>query len=204
MMQAYIPSIKLFAPEILYHCKGVLAYDNHQSAGSKTTRLRNINTKNQYFYIDIPDITTFLLLDCPITKQPSYILEHLLADTAISTLFTADGRDFFHKLELYLSDNGLSDDIVAAQEQIKLFYDEKRSSVLELTAISYLSLISNLARGNDPSIVSSYLSSLGISGLVFKESGTVNHNAYFLFNPKKDAVIKGIIRVDIRESLVAS
>jgi hypothetical protein len=203
-MQAYIPAVKLFLPETRCGCKGIVAYDNHRSAGSRTVRLRNTATKNQYVSLHIPEITTFLSLEHAMAQQPSYVLEHILTEKALSTLFTVEGRAFFHNLDRYLAENGLTGDMVTAQTEMMNFYDKKRSAIRELTSSAYISLITQLARGHHPAIVASYLSCFGISGLVFKEPGTPQQNAFLLFNPRRDAVIKEIIRMDIRESRMVS
>jgi hypothetical protein len=196
-MQAFIPSntLFLFPAAARYGCQGVAAYSGGATALSKTSRRKNVMSKNQYFRVNIPDVHTFLDAHCPIAKQPPYILKKILAAPSLSLLYTAEAEDFMDRLAVYLAETG-NDNGETAQIEINKFYDDKRHSIKDLSAVSYINLIKTLARGHSPAIASSYLSHIGISGLAFHENiaDDKTEKVFFLFNPRRDVLIKEIIR----------
>jgi hypothetical protein len=206
-MQAFIPSntLFLFPAATRYGCQGVTAYSSSATALSKTSRRKNVMSKNQYFRVNIPDVHTFLDTHYPIAKQPPYVLKRILAAPSLSLLYTTEAKDFMDRLAAYLAETG-NDNSEAAQTEINTFYEDKRRAIKDLNSVSYINLIKTLACGHSPAIVSSYFSHIGIPGLSFHENiaDGKTEKAYLLFNPRRDVLIKEIIRVFIPETSAVS
>lgn len=202
-MQAFIPSQSLFHTEIRYNCEGITAYEDQRAAGEKSLRRRNVMAKNQYFSVIIPDETRFLESSSLISKQPDYIINQIFGVTSLSLLYAAEEKDFTDRLAIYLMDNGALDNPDAAEAEITNFYNHKREAVKELDALAYIDLIKNLAKNPAPAVVSAYLSHIGISGLIIHEPDRKGRS-FLLFNPRKDVVIKEVIRTIIPGTKLAS
>jgi hypothetical protein len=137
-------------------------------------------------------------------EQSTFVLERALADSSLSLLFSAEGKDFMGRLAAYLTDAGSYDDPEAAQAEIAKFYDKKRDTLKNLDAPAYLNLIESLAGEHSPAVVSAYLSHIGMSGLLSGHSDESDGRFFFLFNPRRDVVITEIIRTTIPAALSAS
>jgi hypothetical protein len=198
-MQAFIPSRALFYAQNRCGCEGVTAYECRAAAESKTSRRANSLAKCQYFRAEIPDESSFLAVDEPMPRQPRRVLDLILAESSLSLLYAAEVRDFTGRLGAYLSENGLCGDPEAARAETVKFYEGKRGIIKKLNSAAYLDLIKNLAAERSPAAASAYLSHIGIPGLLFHEPD-ISGRSYLMFNPRRDAVIKEIIRTAVPAS----
>jgi hypothetical protein len=204
-MEAFIPAEALFNAEIRLHCRGVIAYESRSAAGMKTSRLRNVRSKNQYFRVEIPRENAFLNLldaDSPLVKQPPDVLSRVLDAPSLSLLYAAEEKNFTARLAAYLAENGSSDDGEAARIEIERFYAAKRETIKTLSVRSYIDLIRRSVKGNNaPAATAAYLSHIGAAGLAFREPRSDGGSrAFLLFNPRRDAVVKEIIRAVVPET----
>jgi hypothetical protein len=203
-MVAYIPSESLYQTIIIFGCEGVLAYDSHLTAGTRTSRRKNVTAKNQYFSVSIPDRETFIDADRSMTNQTPYVLHRVLDTPALSLLFTSELRGFMDRLGAFLTESGSPDNPEAAQTEISRFYDKKREQIKKTDAKSYIELITRLAKDRSPAVVASYLSqSALVTGLTFREPSS-GGQTYLLFNPRRDVIIKEIVRAAIPETRLVS
>jgi hypothetical protein len=203
-MLVFIPADMLFTSEIRCHCRGVASYENQAAAAEKTARLRNTLAKNQYFSAAVPDETTFISTGLPLAQQPAPILERVLSDSSLPLLYAAEGKDFMGRLDACLTETGSSSGPEAVQAEIIKFYNQKRDAIKSLDASAYLDLIERSAKAHDPATVSAYLSHIGISGLVSGDSAGPRGRVFFLVNPRRDAVIREIIRIAVPKTGSAS
>jgi hypothetical protein len=195
-MLVFIPSGNLFRAETRYGCEGVAAYENRSAAETKTARRKNALVKNQYFRAEIPDEPSFLVINKLIRRQHRFILDRVLSESSLSLLYGAGRREFAGRLAAYLSETESPVRAEAARVETEKFYNAKREGVKKLDALSYTALINAAAGDRGPAVVSSYLSHIGIAGLVFQEpeAGKDVSRAFLIFSPRRDAVIKEIVR----------
>jgi hypothetical protein len=200
-MRAFIPAEALFQKTVFHNCEGIAAYETREAAGRKTGR-RHIPAKNRYYSVVIPDRNTFIDLNLPMDGQPPYVLQCVLSAPSLSLLFTAEEAGFMDRLGAYLAEKGSPDGPEEALRETAAFYDAKREIIKGLGAEGYLELIKSkiTAAEHKETVVSSYLSQSGISGLIFRPGDAPREHVFLLFNPRRDALIKEIIRAVVPET----
>ena len=77
-----------------------------------------------------------------------------------------------------------------AQEELKKFYDSKAYELKKLmSTYSLIQFITEKAKRNDMAITSSFLSMIGINGVIYSED---NNERALIFDAKNKILLKGV------------
>lgn len=82
---------------------GVITSFSEEDAMNLTIRRRHLETRNEWFDIEIPDRSTFLNLDSLLEENPQECLNSLFSTKALSFLFyDGGGRNFLSRCQSLL------------------------------------------------------------------------------------------------------
>ena len=100
---------------------------SEEDAMNLTIRRRHLETRNEWFDIEIPDRKTFLNLDSLLEENPKECLDSLFSTKALSFLFYDEGQKFFKQMpKLVESKTSVQEERnILAQKELKNFYDSK-------------------------------------------------------------------------------
>lgn len=171
---------------------GVITSFSEEDAMNLTIRRRHLETRNEWFDIEIPGRSTFLNLDNLIEENPKECLDSLYSTKAISFLFYDEGQKLFKQMsELIETKTSVQEEKnILAQKELKNFYDSKAEELKKLmSTYSLIQFITERARGNDMAITSSFLSMIGINGIIYSED---NNERALIFDAKNKILLKGI------------
>lgn len=171
---------------------GVITSFSEEDAMNLTIRRRYLETRNEWFDIEIPDRKTFLNLDSLLEENPKECLDSLFSTKALSFLFYDEGQKFFKDMiGLIESKTSIQDEKnILAQKELKNFYDSKIEELRKLVSTySLIQFITEKARGNDMAITSSFLSMVGINGIIYSED---NNERALIFDAKNKIMLKKI------------
>lgn len=171
---------------------GVITSFSEEDAMNLTIRRRHLETRNEWFDIEIPDRSTFLNLDNLLEENPQECLDSLFSTKALSFLFYDEGQKLFKQMpQIIDSKTSIEEEKnTLAQEELKKFYDSKADELKKLiSTYSLIQFITERAKRNDMAITSSFLSMIGINGIIYNED---NNERALIFDAKNKIILKGI------------
>lgn len=171
---------------------GVITSFSEEDAMNLTIRRRHLETRNEWFDIEIPDRSTFLNLDNLLEENPQKCLDSLFSKKALSFLFYDEGQKLFKQLpQIIDSKTSIEEEKnTLAQEELNKFYDSKADELKKLiSTYSLIQFITERAKKNDMAITSSFLSMIGINGIIYNED---NNERALIFDAKNKIILKGI------------
>ena len=171
---------------------GVITSFSEEDAMNLTIRRRHLETRNEWFDCEIPDRSTFLNLDSLLEENPQECLDALFSTKALSFLFYDEGQKLFKQLpQIIESKTSVEEEKnTLAQEELKKFYDSKAYELKKLmSTYSLIQFITEKAKRNDMAITSSFLSMIGINGVIYSED---NNERALIFDAKNKILLKGV------------
>lgn len=171
---------------------GVITSFSEEDAMNLTIRRRHLETRNEWFDIEIPDRSTFLNLDNLLEENPQECLDSLFSTKALSFLFYDEGQKLFKQMpQIIDSKTSIEEEKnTLAQEELKKFYDSKADELKKLiSTYSLIQFITERAKRNDMAITSSFLSMIGINGIIYNED---NNERALIFDAKNKIILKGL------------
>ena len=171
---------------------GVITSFSEEDAMNLTIRRRHLETRNEWFDIEIPDRSTFLNLNSLLEENPQECLDSLFSTKALSFLFYDEGQKLFKQLpQIIESKTSVEEEKnTLAQEELKKFYDSKAYELKKLmSTYSLIQFITEKAKRNDMAITSSFLSMIGINGGIYSED---NNERALIFDAKNKILLKGV------------
>ena len=188
--KAYIATTNYIRKVKLPFGVGVITSFTEEDAMNLTIRRRHLETRNEWFDIEIPNRKTFLNLDSLLEENPKECLDSLFSTKALSFLFYDEGQTLFKQMpELVESKTSVQEERnILAQKELKRFYDSKAAELKSLMSVySLIQFITDRARGNDMAITSSFLSMIGINGIIYSED---NNERALIFDAKRKIFLK--------------
>lgn len=188
--KAYIATTNYIRKVKLPFGVGVITSFTEEDAMNLTIRRKHLETRNEWFDIEIPDRKTFLNLDSLLEENPRECLDSLFSTKALSFLFYDEGQSLFKQMpELVESKTAVQEERnILAQKELKKFYDSKAAELKSLMSVySLIQFITERARGNDMAITSSFLSMIGINGIIYSED---NNERALIFDAKRKIFVK--------------
>lgn len=188
--KAYIATTNYIRKVKLPFGVGVITSFTEEDAMNLTIRRKHLETRNEWFDIEIPDRKTFLNLDSLLEENPKECLDSLFSTKALSFLFYDEGQTLFKQMpELVESKTSVQEERnILAQKELKRFYDSKVAELKSLMSVySLIQFITERARGNDMAITSSFLSMIGINGIIYSED---NNERALIFDAKRKIFVK--------------
>lgn len=171
---------------------GVITSFSEEDAMNLTIRRRHLETRNEWFDIEIPNRSTFLNLDNLLEENPQECLNSLFSTKALSFLFYDEGQKLFKQMPKILESKTSVEEEknTLAQEELKKFYDSKADELKKLlSTYSLIQFITERAKRNDMAITSSFLSMIGINGVIYSED---NNERALIFDAKNKILLKGV------------
>ena len=171
---------------------GVITSFSEEDAMNLTIRRRHLETRNEWFDIEIPNRSTFLNLDNLLEENPQECLNSLFSTKALSFLFYDEGQKLFKQMPQILESKTSVEEEknTLAQEELKKFYDSKADELKKLlSTYSLIQFITERAKKNDMAITSSFLSMIGINGVIYSED---NNERALIFDAKNKILLKGV------------
>lgn len=171
---------------------GVITSFSEEDAMNLTIRRRQLETRNEWFDIEIPNRSTFLNLDNLLEENPQECLNSLFSTKALSFLFYDEGQKLFKQMPQILESKTSVEEEknTLAQEELKKFYDSKADELKKLlSTYSLIQFITERAKKNDMAITSSFLSMIGINGVIYSED---NNERALIFDAKNKILLKGV------------
>ena len=171
---------------------GVITSFSEEDAMNLTIRRRHLETRNEWFDIEIPNRSTFLNLDSLLEENPQECLNALFSTKALSFLFYDEGQKLFKQMpQIVESKTSVEEEKnTLAQKELKKFYDTKAEELKKLmSTYSLIQFITERARGNDMAITSSFLSMIGINGVIYSED---NNERALIFDAKNKILVEGV------------
>lgn len=171
---------------------GVITSFSEEDAMNLTIRRRHLETRNEWFDIEIPNRSTFLNLDNLLEENPQECLNSLFSTKALSFLFYDEGQKLFKQMPQILESKTSVEEEknTLAQEELKRFYDSKADELKKLlSTYSLIQFITERAKKNDMAITSSFLSMIGINGVIYSED---NNERALIFDAKNKILLKGV------------
>lgn len=171
---------------------GVITSFSEEDAMNLTIRRRHLETRNEWFDIEIPNRSTFLNLDNLLEENPQECLNSLFSTKALSLLFYDEGQKLFKQMPQILESKTSVEEEknTLAQEELKKFYDSKADELKKLlSTYSLIQFITERAKKNDMAITSSFLSMIGINGVIYSED---NNERALIFDAKNKILLKGV------------
>lgn len=171
---------------------GVITSFSEEDAMSLTIRRRYLETRNEWFDIEIPNRSTFLNLDSLLEENPQECLDALFSTKALSFLFYDEVQKLFKQMpKLIESKTSVQEEKnLLAQKELKNFYNSKADELKKLMSVySLIQFITERAKKNDMAITSSFLSMIGINGIIYSED---NNERALIFDAKNKILLKGI------------
>lgn len=179
---------------------GVITSFSEEDAMNLTIRRRHLETRNEWFDIEIPDRSTFLNLDSLLEENPKECLNSLFSTKALSFLFYDEGQKLFkHMSELIETKTSVQEERnTLAQQELKNFYDSKAEELKKLmSTYSLIQFITERTRENDMAITSSFLSMIGINGIIYSED---NNERALIFDAKNKILLKKLNSTVLEET----
>lgn len=171
---------------------GVITSFSEEDAMNLTIRRRHLETRNEWFDIEIPNRSTFLNLDSLLEENPQECLDSLFSTKALSFLFYDEGQSLFKQIP-QLIENKTSvqeEKNILAQKELKNFYALKAEELKKLMSVySLIQFITERAKRNDMAITSSFLSMIGINGIIYNED---NNERALIFDAKNKILLKSV------------
>ena len=190
--KAYIATTNYIRKVKLPFGVGVITSFSEEDAMNLTIRRRHLETRNEWFDIEIPDRKTFLNLDSLLEENPKECLDSLFSTKALSFLFYDEGQKLFKQMPQILENKTSVEEEknTLAQEELKKFYDSKAYELKKLmSTYSLIQFITEKAKRNDMAITSSFLSMIGINGVIYSED---NNERALIFDAKNKILLKGV------------
>ena len=188
--KAYIATTNYIRKVKLPFGVGVITSFSEEDAMNLTIRRKYLETRNEWFDIEIPERKTFLNLDSLLEENPKECLDSLFSTKALSFLFYDEGQKLFKQMpELVESKTSVQEERnILAQKELKNFYDSNAEELKKLMSVySLIQFITERARGNDMAITSSFLSMVGINGIIYSEE---NKERALIFDAKNKIIVK--------------
>lgn len=196
--KAFIAANKYREKTFLPFGAGVVASFDEETAMRDTERIKNLDVKNEWYEISIPERNTFLDLDRLLEHNPKQVLESLFSTDSLSMLFYDETQEFHPLLEKEVEESAGSDEEKArlAREEIRRFYDDKIKVLKKnITVDSLIQFITGRAKNNDILVTSSFLFMSGINGVIYENNGK---QRILIFDAKRsikiDRLKNGIIK----------
>lgn len=190
--KAYIATTNYIRKVKLPFGVGVITSFSEEDAMNLTIRRRHLETRNEWFDIEIPDRKTFLNLDSLLEENPKECLDSLFSTKALSFLFYDEGQKLFKQMPQILENKTSVEEEknTLAQEELKKFYNSKADELKKLmSTYSLIQFITEKAKRNDMEITSSFLSMIGINGVIYSED---NNERALIFDAKNKILLKGV------------
>ena len=190
--KAYIATTNYIRKVKLPFGVGVITSFSEEDAMNLTIRRRHLETRNEWFDIEIPDRKTFLNLDSLLEENPKECLDSLFSTKALSFLFYDEGQKLFKQMPQILENKTSVEEEknALAQEELKKFYNSKADELKKLmSTYSLIQFITEKAIRNDMAITSRFLSMIGINGVIYSED---NNERALIFDAKNKILLKGV------------
>ena len=190
--KAYIATTNYIRKVKLPFGVGVITSFSEEDAMNLTIRRRHLETRNEWFDIEIPDRKTFLNLDSLLEENPKECLDSLFSTKALSFLSYDEGQKLFKQMPQILENKTSVEEEknTLAQEELKKFYNSKADELKKLmSTYSLIQFITEKAKRNDMAITSSFLSMIGINGVIYSED---NNERALIFDAKNKILLKGV------------
>ena len=200
MMHAFIAANNYIQKSTLPFGVGVIAAFNEECAKQDSRRLQHLYTQNIWYSIELPDITNFLKLDNPLSKNTETI-QLLFSVEAMRLLFVDEARAFFKGLDAYVNSKNIDNKETVAKEEITQFYKEKADLLKSQPSTqAMIDFITSKARNNDIAITSSFLAHFGVPGVIYSEN---NEERLLIFDAKHSISILRVHSQQTAHSLFA-
>lgn len=198
--KAFIAANKYYEKTFLPFGAGVVASFDEETAMLDTERIKNLDVKNEWYEISIPERNSFLDLDKLLEHNPKRVLESLFSTDSLSMLFYDETQEFHPLLEKEVEESAGSDEEKAslAREEIRRFYDDKIKVLKKnITVDSLIQFITGRAKNNDILITSSFLFMSGINGVIYENDGK---QRILIFDAKRSIKIERLKNDIIKDS----
>ena len=195
---AYISVEKYMNKEYFSFGSGVIACFDENTAFEEINLIKSLDVNKECLEIEIPEIETFLDFDKLLLEHPFNIIDSLCSDKALSLLFYDDVIEFNKKLDIVVKQNSEENQLDAAKDEIKRFYEEKAGIIKNiLTVDSLIQFITDRARSVPIDTASSFLYEQGINGIVYDQN---NNKHILIFNARKSIKTKQLKTTLIQET----
>lgn len=170
MDKAYIAANKYIVKEICSEGAGVLVSYDEEIEKSETRRASSIYSKDIWFDILIPHKDYLLAMDKPLSEQSLVVRDSLLSNSALSFLFHSESQEMDINTKNYIAEIEPEKQLSVYNEEMKVFYDRKRSLLNDLdSGLSLMNLIVQQTVKNDIEVASAYLNMFGVLGSLYKD-----------------------------------
>jgi hypothetical protein len=171
---------------------GVTVYAGEEGARSHSIPRKGMIAGKQWYAVEIPAWDTFLYRAKPVAEQPFPALHSLLSQRSLSLLFADELTVFRWQLSCYLKDKKPEEAENLTGEEMTAFYHEKRNILLSLASgEAFINFAAKKAAHQEPEVLPTYFSALGISGLIDETAG---NTVFRIFNPRISIKILSIHR----------
>lgn len=161
---------------------GVSVTQVEEIAQYESSRLKNVQSYNNWMLINIPASSFFLDIEKPIKEQTDDVLNVLMKKDFILSLFIHEARQLYDKLDdLLLNSNDKKND---TDKYFSEFATDKYESLIKIPSGQELfNFINKKCVTHDKAKSSSLLYKYGIKGCKYKDE---TGERFLLFNAKKD------------------
>ena len=183
-MEAFIAMQKYIVKEEKDFGVGVPVTLNEEIAQYESSRIKNVQSYNNWILINIPGKNFFLDVSKPINEQSDEVLDVLMKKEFLMNLFIHEAKIVFDSLD------NLTKNIENKKEEIDKifteFTEEKYDWILRFpSGLELFNFINSKCITHDKGKSSSLLYAHGIKGCTYKDD---TGERFLLFNAKKDIV----------------
>lgn len=183
-MDAFIAMQKYIVKEEKNFGVGVPVTQIEEIAQYESSRIKNVQSYNNWMLINIPDSAFFLDVAKPIKEQSNEVLSKLNDKEFIMSLFIHEARQLYYKLDSLLADS--IDKKADSDKYFNDFLAEKYDTLIKIpSGQEFFNFINSKCITHDKGKSSSLLYSHGIKGCKYKDD---TGERFLLFNAKKDIV----------------
>ncbi len=173
--KAFIANNKYMTKEFLPFGVGVVAAFDEEVAMQDSFRIKELDVKNEWWEIMIPEMDTFLNLDLLVEHNSEKVKNCLYSQDSLTMLFYDEIQEFNKILDETVK--AKSDDESQyeriAKDEIKAFFDSKKQELKKFMTVDSLIQFINEKAGNGGMIVaSSFLFMQGINGIIYESNGS--------------------------------
>lgn len=180
-MNAFISLENYIVKKELDFGVGVPITFDENVAKYESTRKKNVQSYNNWLFIQVPEKSLFLDIEKPLVKQSDNILQILTGKDAIMSIFIYEAKKLYSNMdELVKGKNAYQESERLFQEFIK----EKTSVLYNFnTCKDIFNFINSKCISHDKSKSSALLYNLGIKGCRYNDD---TGERLLMFNAKKD------------------
>lgn len=189
-MRAYIAYDKYIEKEFKSSGVGVPVSLDENVAIAESSRRRNVDSRNEWLLIDIPEREYFFDVDLPMSGQSGAVMSCLSDRKFLNTLFISEGKRLFREMDSRLS--GEEGDLLSASNRIlDEFCEERREELVRLpSGLDFFTFVNSRCRDRHSGKSSALIYSSGIKGSIYRDH---MGERFFLYNAAGDIeVIRSI------------